>query len=64
MVVLDAGNIVYKYEKDEMGEKLFSFLYICISQAAIDYGLFRPEVLLKTKHRKNSTINFKVRVIR
>ena len=25
MVVLDAGNIVYKYEKDEMGEKLFFF---------------------------------------
>ena len=43
MVVLDAGNIVYKYEKDEMGEKLFSFLYICISQAAIDNGLFAPK---------------------
>ena len=53
MVVLDAGNIVYKNEKDE---KLFSFLYICISQAAIDYGLFRPEVLLKTKHIVESNI--------
>ena len=38
MVVLDAGNIVYKYKKDEIGEKLFSFLYICISQAAIGNG--------------------------
>ena len=56
MVVLDAGNIAYKYEKDEMGEKLFSFLYICISQAAIDSGLFRPEVLLKTKHIVESNI--------
>ena len=55
-MVLDAGNIVYKYEKDEMGEKLFSFLYICISKAAIDNGLFRPEVLLKTKHIVESNI--------